>query len=448
MGKVDDQQLPVVQQHQPSGTFLRRRCTVCRLINFKCAVVLTLSVAAFISAFFFVLPFRHRQAGFDAKDSIKLSATVQAYIRLHRPVSELVPHIARLEYDLNGEIGVPSSKVAILSMHQDGKSNWSNVVFGFLPDPTDNTINPVFLSLLRSSLTDLFLQQCNLTLDYSLFGHPSSFEIFEFPGGITMIPERTALILHVPDALFYFTLNSSIHDIKENLVELKEQLKSGLHLMPNEEVYIQVTNNCGSTKDPPVTVKASVVSGLGTLPTERLKELAQRITAPEENLGLNHSVFGKVKEISLSSFLNRSLHAQTPIHSPAPAPSPPPSLPDLCHSIPPCSNCYASAPSDASALLPPSPHNLPRADSPESSETHGSHTNPISPSIPPPAGPAPQILPSDPYDPWEPVERNMNDLVSPPDGLSSSSSSWSCTLTIRWSFLIGLMVFLLTIRIS
>lgn len=124
-------------------------------------------------------------------------------------------------------------------MHQDGKSNWSNVVFGFLPDPIDITINPAFLSLLRTFLTDLFLQQCNLTLDYSLFGDSSSFEIFEFPGGISMIPERTAFILHVPEALFYFTLNSSIHDIKENLLELKEQLKLGLHLLPNE-VYIYI----------------------------------------------------------------------------------------------------------------------------------------------------------------------------------------------------------------
>lgn len=123
-------------------------------------------------------------------------------------------------------------------MHQDGKSNWSDVVFGFLPDPIDITINPVFLSLLRSSLTDLFLQQCNLTLNYSLFGDPSSFEILEFPGGITMLPERPAFTMHVPEALFCFTLNSSIFDIKENLLELKEQLKAGLHLMPNEVCMI------------------------------------------------------------------------------------------------------------------------------------------------------------------------------------------------------------------
>lgn len=41
-------------------------------------------------------------------------ATVQAYFRLEKPVSDLVPNIARLEYDIYGEIGVPSTKVCII----------------------------------------------------------------------------------------------------------------------------------------------------------------------------------------------------------------------------------------------------------------------------------------------------------------------------------------------
>lgn len=110
-------------------------------------------------------------------------------------------------------------------------SNWTDVVFGFLPDPINSTTIPVALSLLKSSLIDLFLQQCNLTLTYPIFGKPSSFEVLKFPGGVTIIPERTPL-LSLP--LVNFTLNSSIYDIKENLPELKEQLKLGLHLMSNE----------------------------------------------------------------------------------------------------------------------------------------------------------------------------------------------------------------------
>lgn len=230
-------------------------------------------------------------------------------------------------------------------------------------------------------------------------------------------------------------------------------------------MYIQVTNNRGSTRDPPVTIKASVVSGLRTLPTERLKELAQIITDPSENLGLNYSVFGEVKkQISLSSFLNHSLHAQNPIHSPSPrqiygtGPSPtssPPSLPNFFHSIPPCSNCYASAPPDAGELFPPSSRYLPGSNSPKSSETHGSphsgltdppvpstsYSNQVSPSISPPTGSAPQISPSDPYGPWRPVKRNMKNVVSPPYVLSSSSPSWSCKLMLQNMSYVFLLIF-------
>lgn len=123
-----------------------------------------------------------------------------------------------------------SPQVAVLSMHKAETSNYTGVVFGFIPDP-NNTVNPVALSLLKSSLIDLFLQQYNLTLTSSIFGEPSSFEILKFPGGITIVPERAALI---SQDLLNFTLNSSVHDIKENLPELKEQLKLGLRLMSNE----------------------------------------------------------------------------------------------------------------------------------------------------------------------------------------------------------------------
>lgn len=115
--------------------------------------------------------------------------------------------------------------------NQTSLSNWTDVVFGFLPDPINKTVNPLTLSLLRSSLIDLSLQQVNLTLTSSIFGEPSSFGILKFPGGITIIPERTTLM---SQTLFTFTLNSSIYDIKKNLPQLKKQLKLGLHLMPNE----------------------------------------------------------------------------------------------------------------------------------------------------------------------------------------------------------------------
>lgn len=90
-------------------------------------------------------------------------------------------------------------------------------------------------------------------------------------------------------------------------------------------VYIQVTNKHGSTKDPPVMVEALVASDIPIQP-ERLRQLAQIITGspPMDNLGLDHSVFGKVKEICLSSYLNHTLYAPAPTPTPTPAPAPAP----------------------------------------------------------------------------------------------------------------------------
>lgn len=40
------------------------------------------------------------------------SATVQASFRLERPVSQLIPYIERLEYDIFTEIALPNTKVS------------------------------------------------------------------------------------------------------------------------------------------------------------------------------------------------------------------------------------------------------------------------------------------------------------------------------------------------
>ncbi|KAI3770343.1 hypothetical protein L6452_01471 [Arctium lappa] len=324
MGKSEPQ-LPIHHQQEQNhdGSYLFVRCSMCfsriaRLFSFKCVFVLLLSVAVLLTAVFSVFRLHHRQFGFDAKASIKHSATIQAYFRLQKPVAYLLPQITRLEYDIYAEIGVPYTKVAILSMHKASASNWTHVVFGVLSDPMNSSINAVSLSVIRSSLVELFNQRSNLTLTTSIFGRPSSFEILKFPGGITVIPKQSASFWMLPQALFNFTLPNSLREIEENFFELREQLKSGLHLKSYESVYMQVTNKVGSTRDPPVTVQASIVSNLGSLVPLRLKQLAQTITGspPARNLGLDHSVFGKVKEISLSSYLYHTLDA------PSPAPSP------------------------------------------------------------------------------------------------------------------------------
>lgn len=123
-------------------------------------------------------------------------------------------------------------------MHQADESDWTNVVFGVLSDRVDVAINPVSLSVLRSSLIELFLQQSNLTLTNSIFGEPSSLEILKSPGGITVIPDQSASIWQISQTLFNFTLHNSICEVIENLSDLKKQLKSGLRLRSYEVFYL------------------------------------------------------------------------------------------------------------------------------------------------------------------------------------------------------------------
>ncbi|KAJ4842125.1 hypothetical protein Tsubulata_048387, partial [Turnera subulata] len=82
-------------------------------LTFRCVFVLILSLCLLVSAVFMIFPFRSAKVpiGFDARDEIKLAATVQAYFRLQKPVSQLVKQIERLEYDIFSEISIPYTKV-------------------------------------------------------------------------------------------------------------------------------------------------------------------------------------------------------------------------------------------------------------------------------------------------------------------------------------------------
>jgi hypothetical protein len=91
---------------------------------------------------------------------------------------------------------------------------------------------------------------------------------------------------------------------------------------------VQLTNLDGSTLKSPLIVQTSILPVVGLfLPTVRLKQLAQEIlNSPERNLGLNHTLFGKVKKIELSSYLEYTLGpTQAPSPSPTPLPTPAPS---------------------------------------------------------------------------------------------------------------------------
>lgn len=124
--------------------------------------------------------------------------------------------------------------MAILSIHQSVAPNWSDVVFGVLYDPMNIPINPVYLSVLKSSLIDLFLQQTNLTLTTSVFGNASLFEILKFPGGLTVIPVQSVSMWQIREVLFNFTLHHSIFEVLDKFDDFEEELKFGLHLKSDE----------------------------------------------------------------------------------------------------------------------------------------------------------------------------------------------------------------------
>ncbi|KAK8942080.1 hypothetical protein KSP40_PGU022467 [Platanthera guangdongensis] len=192
-----------------------------------------------------------------------------------------------------------------------------------LPEPRQASISLPALSLLRSSLIELVLQKINLTLT-PIFGEALFFEVLKFPGGITVIPLKTAFIWERTKILFNFTVSNSVVHIQENMKELKDQLKFGLNLRPYE-----MTNVDGSTVAPPVTLQASILSDYGTvaLLPNRLRQLADTVIGfREQNLGLNHSVFGEVKSVVLSSYLNNLISSsEPPTPSPSLSPSPSPS---------------------------------------------------------------------------------------------------------------------------
>lgn len=117
-------------------------------------------------------------------------------------------------------------------------TNLTLVDFAVLPDPKNALISLPALSLLRSSLVELVLQQLNLSLTPSIFGQPSAFEVLKFPGGITVVPPQSASIWEIMQILFNFTLNNSIVQIQEYIEELKDQLKVGLNLRSYEVLIL------------------------------------------------------------------------------------------------------------------------------------------------------------------------------------------------------------------
>uniref|UniRef100_A0A0D9ZYD2 DUF7036 domain-containing protein n=1 Tax=Oryza glumipatula TaxID=40148 RepID=A0A0D9ZYD2_9ORYZ len=242
----------------------------------QCVAALLLGAAMALSALFLLKPFAAHRARAGAPPppgppGDAFAADIVASFMLQKTVSELSGSTSKLEFDIYGEIGIPNSTVAVNFLQPIGAPNWTNVIFSIVPYPKYSSISSMYLSILRASFMSLVVEQSTLHLTESLFGDTSLFEVLKFPGGITIIPPQAAFLLQKPYASFNFTLNFPIYKVQGRMNELKDQMKAGLQLDPYENLYIKLTNS-------------------------------------EGNLGLNHTVFGKVKQISLSSYLRHSLH--------------------------------------------------------------------------------------------------------------------------------------------
>ncbi|GKV32701.1 hypothetical protein SLEP1_g41288 [Rubroshorea leprosula] len=297
-----------------------------RFIGLRCLLVLLFSLGVFLSALFWLPPFLRfaDQGDLDLDPRFK-GHDIVASFNLHQPISLLEDNILQLGNDILDEIDSPSIKIVILDLEPLAGSNITKVVFAVDPEVNYSKISPTAESLVRASFEYLVTHQSSLRLTKSLFGDPSFFEVLRFPGGITVIPLQNVFLLQKVQFLFNFTLNFPIYQIQVRFNELAHQLKLGLQLAPYENLYVSLSNSKGSTVDPPTIVQSSVLLAIGKTPSmPRLKQLAQTIKrSHSRNLGLNNTVFGRVKQVHLSSILQHSLNGGDGTSwSPSPAPLP------------------------------------------------------------------------------------------------------------------------------
>lgn len=291
-------------------------------------------------------------------------AQIQASFRLHKPVLAVNSNIANLESAIWEEIAIPYAKVTVISVEPLSAPNSTEVIFGVLPDPENSSISSYGLISLKEIFITLLSESYNISLASEALGFAYFFQMLKFPGGITFIPKQRFFPLQPNQELFNFTLHSSVAQVVQNLAKMKNQLKIGLFMRSDENLFIQLTNLQGSTVDPPIIVQTFIVPVVGKgLTTPRLRQLAHEIT-PARNLGLNHTLFGKVKQIQLSSYLSYpstpAYHVPSPAPDPAASPShyslrsPPYTHPSL--SIPPSQREHAMVPSPHSSHLTPVHH--------------------------------------------------------------------------------------------
>ncbi|KAG0500611.1 hypothetical protein HPP92_000683 [Vanilla planifolia] len=261
MGKTEEEQLNDAEPASPELPLenVAGRCPPCRsvgrILSLRCIAALLIGVTVLLSAIFWLPPFfRHGSASGGADLGSQDDVDVMASFILQKPISVLDANVAKLQYDIFDEIGVPNTTVAVMYFEPLG-INSTNVVFGIL----------------------------------------------KFPGGITITPLQNGFLLQKEHFIFNFTLNFPIYEVQDKIEELKDQMKLGLHLNPNEILIVRLTNINGSTVNPPTVVETSIVLTVGN----------------------NQPSVPRVKQIHLSSFLQHSLSSGTGISfSPSLAPQP------------------------------------------------------------------------------------------------------------------------------
>ncbi|KAG7628751.1 hypothetical protein ISN45_At03g049570 [Arabidopsis thaliana x Arabidopsis arenosa] len=338
MGKntVEDQNLPVsdgAASARNNGGGGISTCCCCDWISsyfsLRCVLILAFSAAVFLSALFWLPPF----LGFADPGDLDLDPRfkdhrIVASFDVGKPISFMEDNLMQLENDITDEISFPMTKVVVLALERLGDLNRTMVIFAIDPEKENSKIPAEIESLIKAAFETLVQKQLSFRLTESLFGEPFFFEVLKFPGGITVIPPQPIFPLQKAQLLFNFTLNFSIYQIQSNFEELASQLKKGINLASYENLYITLSNSRGSTVAPPTIVHSSVLLTFGS--SSRLKQLAQTITSSHsKNLGLNHTVFGKVKQVRLSSILPHS-----PATSSTPSPSPQPETHQYPHHHP------------------------------------------------------------------------------------------------------------------
>jgi hypothetical protein len=211
-----------------------------------------------------------------------------------------------------------------VSMRPYNYTNTTYVKFGVLPDPRNTSMSIKSIKALRTSLIRLTLQQLNLSLTPSTFGDPLCLEILGFPGGITVLLPHNASRADSIQPIFSITFDLTIREVREFLEEMKSELALILQQTPDEELFVKLTNTNGSTVATPVTVQVSIslIDRSNFLQPYRLKQLAQIITEwSSRNLGLNTSIFGRIRDLKLSPILEAFLPSCAPSMPPTPTPS-------------------------------------------------------------------------------------------------------------------------------